>query len=166
MTTASQLHDDIVQLNGSRKADRLAHQPLDACDPLPEATPSRLPLVKFTLHLLQRPLRPIVRRVFRAWIACITNHAPPTGRALVYSRSWLTDRRRRHGRTAPHEEPQEKSPSAQSNPHSRSFRLLGNHLLEVSVVQGECHPAYVFRKKRTGVPIHQEREFGSLGEHL
>ena len=78
----------------------------------------------------------------------------------------FTDRRRRHGRTAPHEEPQEKGPSAQSNPHSRSFHLLGNHPLEVSVVQGECHPAYVFRKKRTGVPIHQEREFGPLGEHL
>jgi hypothetical protein len=39
-------------------------------------------------------------------------------------------------------------------------------LLEVPVVQGECQPAHVFRKKRTGVPIHQEREFGSLGEHL
>ena len=40
------------------------------------------------------------------------------------------------------------------------------HLLEVPVVQGERHPAYVFRKKYTGIPIHEEREFGSLGEHL
>src|SRR5262249_38056501 len=40
------------------------------------------------------------------------------------------------------------------------------HLLEVPVVQGECHPAYVFGKKHTGIPVHEEREFGSLGEHL
>jgi hypothetical protein len=39
-------------------------------------------------------------------------------------------------------------------------------LLEVAVVQGECHPAYVFREKRTGVPIHQKSQFGPLGEHL
>jgi hypothetical protein len=56
-----------------------------------------------------------------------TSHqpCPPAGRALVSSHAWLTDCRRRHGRTAPHEEPQEQSPSAQRNPHSRSFRLLG-----------------------------------------
>jgi len=38
--------------------------------------------------------------------------------------------------------------------------------LKVLVVQGEGHLTYVFRKKRTGVSIHQEREFGPLGEHL
>jgi len=44
--------------------------------------------------------------------------------------------------------------------------IMVSLLLEVAVVQGDCHAAYVFRKKRTGVPIHQKREFGSLGEHL
>jgi len=39
-------------------------------------------------------------------------------------------------------------------------------LLEVMRVQGKYHPAYMFRKKRTGVPIHQEPEFESLGKHL
>ena len=44
--------------------------------------------------------------------------------------------------------------------------IMVSLLLEVAVVQGDCHAAYVFCKKRTGVPIHQERKFGPLGEHL
>ena len=40
------------------------------------------------------------------------------------------------------------------------------HLLEIAVIQSECHPANVFREKCTGITIHQEREFGPLGEHL
>jgi hypothetical protein len=46
------------------------------------------------------------------------------------------------------------------------LRVALNYRLEVPVVQGEGHSAHVFRKKRTGVPIHQERKGGSLGEHL
>jgi hypothetical protein len=40
------------------------------------------------------------------------------------------------------------------------------NLLEVPVIQGVRHAAYVFGEKHTGVAIHQKRQLGPLGEHL
>ena len=138
---------------------------------LPEPTPSRLSLFKSTVHLLQRPLRPSVRRVLRAWITRLTNHDSPTGRAWVSSRAWRTARRRRSGSTAPHKEPQEQSPSAQSPPHSRSFRFLGNPslaryaslVLSITLHRAHAIPALVSSAPRADAQRRGLRASGAGG---